>query len=111
MTRKLVKKTKRKRTGANSGIATIGLSQLSGIARVVGEPGAISYGHGRSHIVSFANLNRRRPTPSERRFKEILGAINGGVLRGRFKCQHAISGKWIVDFFVPEIRLGIEIDG
>ena len=33
------------------------------------------------------------------------------MLRGKFECQYAISGKWIVDFFFPKIRLAIEVDG
>jgi very-short-patch-repair endonuclease len=37
--------------------------------------------------------------------------VNGGVLRGRLRSQHVISGKWIVDFFFPEVRLAIEVDG
>lgn len=32
-------------------------------------------------------------------------------MRGRFKREHVISGRWIVDFFFPEIRLAIEVDG
>jgi very-short-patch-repair endonuclease len=28
-----------------------------------------------------------------------------------FKVQHVASGDWIIDFFFPEIRLGVEIDG
>ena len=32
-------------------------------------------------------------------------------MRGKFKREHVVSGKWIVDFFFPEIRLAIEVDG
>lgn len=62
-------------------------------------------------IRRFEELNRLHLTTAETRFETILREINGGVLSGRFKCQHAISGKWIVDFFFPEIRLAVEIDG
>ena len=54
---------------------------------------------------------RRRPTGAEREFRNFLNGLNNGVLRGKFKEQHIVSGKWIVDFFFPEIRLAIEIDG
>jgi very-short-patch-repair endonuclease len=54
---------------------------------------------------------RRHPTRAERRFLEILNSLNRGVLRGRFRTQHAISGRWIVDFFFPQIRLAVEVDG
>mgnify|MGYP001955883912 FL=1 len=33
------------------------------------------------------------------------------MLKGRFKREHVISGKWITDFFFPDIRLAIELDG
>jgi len=49
--------------------------------------------------------------PAEVRLWKILATVNGGVLWGRFECQHVISGKWIVDFFFPEVRLAIEVDG
>jgi very-short-patch-repair endonuclease len=54
---------------------------------------------------------RRRPTQAEREFKNFLLSLNGGVLRNRFKMQHVASGRWIIDFFFPEVRLGVEIDG
>jgi len=40
-----------------------------------------------------------------------LSTVNGGALKGRFVREHVVSGKWIVDFFVPEVRLAIEVDG
>ena len=40
-----------------------------------------------------------------------MNRLNDGVLRGRFRREHVISGKWIVDFYFPEIRLAIEVDG
>jgi very-short-patch-repair endonuclease len=54
---------------------------------------------------------RFNPTPSERRFNNILNSLNRGVLRGQFIRQYAVSGEYIVDVFFPKIRLAIEIDG
>jgi very-short-patch-repair endonuclease len=65
----------------------------------------------KSHISNFATINRLNQTSAERKFNRILYKINGGVLKGRYRKQYPISGKWIVDFYIPEIRLAIEIDG
>lgn len=81
------------------------------IPRVVGEHPLTTEYPVRSRIREFADSNRKNPTPAERELRRILDQLNGGVLRGKYKCQHAISGKWIVDFFFPEIRLAIEVDG
>ena len=43
--------------------------------------------------------------------KFILNSLNNGVLKGRFQREHVINGKWIMDFFFPDIRLAIEVDG
>lgn len=64
-----------------------------------------------SNIRRFADLNRRHETPAEKRLHAILLALNNGKLKGRFSRQHPISGKWIVDFFFPEVRLAVEVDG
>jgi very-short-patch-repair endonuclease len=68
-------------------------------------------GHHGSKLQRFADHNRNNLTSSEWRFEKILLTIGAGRLKGRFHSQHAISGKWIIDFFIPEVRLGIEIDG
>jgi len=41
------------------------------------------------------------------------GTFTVGLLKAiyAFKREHVVSGKWIVDFFFPEIRLAIEVDG
>jgi very-short-patch-repair endonuclease len=93
--------------------AKIGASMPMSIVlpRVVGEPSVIVYQYSKSRISEFASKNRLSPTPAERRLKRILNSLNGGVLKRRFTFQHVISGKWIVDFFFPEIRLAIEVDG
>lgn len=80
------------------------------IPHVVGE----LYNQGsytQSHIRRNVKRLKKEPTRAERRMKEILESLNGGVLKGRFRFQHAISGRWIVDFFFPENRLALEIDG
>lgn len=64
-----------------------------------------------SYIRRNAKKLRTAPTPAESRLEEILSSINGGVLKGRFRAQHPVSGRWIVDFFFPENRLAIEVDG
>ena len=81
------------------------------IPRVVGEPLVVSDYPARSRIRTFAGRNRSNLTPAEKRLRRILEQLNYGVLRGKFKCQYPISGRWIVDFFFPEIRLAIEVDG
>lgn len=69
------------------------------------------YDYSTCHIRVFADRMRKNPTPEETKFEQFMLTLNGGVLRGTFKSQHVISGKWIVDFFFPENRLAVEIDG
>lgn len=79
------------------------------LPRVLGD---LSYGvirFPKSKIRVFADSNRSTPTRAEQRFERILNGRKGGVLKGRFTRQ--ISGKWIVDFYFPEVRLAVEIDG
>ncbi|WP_201860157.1 endonuclease domain-containing protein [Microvirga soli] len=99
---------KRKRQRQNPRPSTFSGIVLPG---VVGEAGWSTLGYNESTIRRFARTNRRNPTSAERHLHRILNDLNGGVLRGSFKVQHPISGKWIVDFFFPEIRLAIEVDG
>lgn len=80
-------------------------------ARIIGEY-RVSYNPiAKSHIEKFADYRRANPTPAEAEFSRFLMGLNNGVLRGEFVREHIISGKWIVDFFFPKIRLAIEIDG
>lgn len=81
------------------------------LPRVVGEPSIFGITYPKSRIRQFADENRSKMTEAENRLKSILNAVNGGALRERFKSQHVISGKWIVDFFFPEVRMAIEVDG
>jgi very-short-patch-repair endonuclease len=80
-------------------------------ARVIGEPDYRPLKYKTSAIRRFAAENYRNPTPAERRLDSILWQLNDGALQGRYRMQHPISGKWIVDFFFPEVRLAIEVDG
>jgi len=41
----------------------------------------------------------------------VLNEVGGGVLRSQFQREWAYGGRWIVDFYFHEIRLGIEVDG
>jgi len=81
------------------------------LPRVCGETNPIGGEYTESYIHRFAKRNRRRLTSSEQRFEILLRNWNDGILRGRYKPQHPISGKWIVDFYFSEVRLAIEIDG
>ena len=81
------------------------------LPRVIGDPPLYGLVYPKSRIRQFAAANKWNPTNAERRFRHILMRLNRGVLRRRFRTQHPISGKWIVDFFFPEVRLAIELDG
>lgn len=51
---------------------------------------------------------RRAPTPTEATLWEYLRRRQiSGV---KFRRQHIIAG-WIVDFYCPQLRLAIEVDG
>ena len=81
------------------------------ITRVVGEPRFSGDDYRPSHIQRFADLNRRNQTESEQRFEAILANAGGGALKNKYRAQFIVHGKWILDFYIPDIRLGIEIDG
>ena len=63
--------------------------------------------HDRSFLTPCAQHSRRYPTPSERILWEALRARRLGV---KFRRQ-VILGATIVDFFAPEPRLAVEVDG
>ena len=92
---------------SGSGVPISGFS----LPGVVGEPSFLAGHPSTSKILQNAERRRRRPTPAEAELQRILNGLNGGVLRGTFKREHPVSGKRIVDFFFPEIRLAIEVDG
>jgi very-short-patch-repair endonuclease len=58
------------------------------------------------NIRRFARANRRSPTAAERRLNDILKGLGYN-----FKTQYQIAGKWLLDFYLPRSRVGIEVDG
>jgi very-short-patch-repair endonuclease len=58
-----------------------------------------------------ADERREHPTRAERALAAILGELNAGALDGRFRREWVCGGRWIVDFYFPEVQLAIEVDG
>jgi very-short-patch-repair endonuclease len=58
----------------------------------------------------IARERREHPTRAERALAAILAGLNDGALAGRFR-REWVCGRWIVDFYFPEVRLAIEVDG
>ncbi len=102
------KATTGRKTGVQNSAIPVSSLRLPG---VIGEPSYFSESTKRSKVLEFADRRRKNPTPAEKELRRILNQLNSGILRGRFKREYAISGKWIVDFWIPEIRLAIEVDG
>ena len=63
--------------------------------------------HDRTFLTPCAQHSRRYPTPSERILWEALRARRLGI---KFRRQ-VVLGTVIVDFFAPEVRLAVEVDG
>ena len=60
------------------------------------------------HLFHFASTHRKGPTAAE---KKLWSLLRNRQLNGfKFRRQHPISN-FIVDFFCPECRLVIEVDG
>jgi very-short-patch-repair endonuclease len=59
----------------------------------------------------IADERREHPTRAERALAAILSGLGEGALDGRFRREWVCGGRWIVDFYFPEVRLGIEVDG
>lgn len=59
----------------------------------------------------YADINRWHPTSAMRKFENILNELGDGALKDKFIREWAFKGRWILDFFFYENRLGIEIDG
>ncbi len=57
-----------------------------------------------------ADLRRLEPTPAEAELERILRELGAGALAGEFRREWPV-GDWLVDFYFPTIRLGIEVDG
>ena len=58
-----------------------------------------------------ARKSRYRPTRAERQLELTLINLNHGILKGRFIREFTVANKWNLDFFFPENRLAIEVDG
>ncbi len=61
-------------------------------------------------IHRIAVQRQLRHTPAEKEFEGILNDLGGGVLRNKFIREWAFKN-WILDFFLYEVRVGIEVDG
>ncbi|MGH8683215.1 MAG: endonuclease domain-containing protein [Burkholderiales bacterium] len=59
----------------------------------------------------IADERREHPTRAERALAAILNGLKDGALDGRFRREWVCGGRWIVDFYFPEVRLAIEVDG
>ena len=66
--------------------------------------------HHGSRIQKAAKARRKTGTKAEKELTKILTEINNGVLKGKFQREWVFGGKWALDFFFYENRLGIEID-
>ena len=64
--------------------------------------------NGYSTMRDRARAFRREPTPAERRTWEALRNRRCGGLRFR---RQEVMGQYIADFYCPEVRLVLEIDG
>jgi len=78
--------------------------------KVIGEYSILEHHYSKSKILVYADRNRQRMPKGERAFEDILLDLNNGVLKGLYVKQYP-TGNWIIDFFFPKIRLGVEIDG
>lgn len=79
-----------------------------GVPYVVGESISSPLYHRRAR----SKRKRRQPVPrgTKARLEAILNNLNNGVLRGRFQRRWAYGRNSYLDFFFPEIGLGIMID-
>jgi len=66
--------------------------------------------HRRNPVHRIATERKKRYTPAERELQCILNSLGNGALRGKFIREWVFS-RWIIDFYIYEVRLAIEIDG
>lgn len=59
----------------------------------------------------IAQDRRERPTRAERALAALLNEVSGHALEGRFERECVCGDRWLVDFYFPEVRLAIEVDG
>jgi very-short-patch-repair endonuclease len=93
----------RVRVGAGASGAVVGVAGEGGVS------GASTY-RGPRPVQRKAKRRRKTYTPAERQLEQVLNSVGSGVLRGKFHREWAF-GPWIVDYFLWEIRLAIEVDG
>ena len=58
-----------------------------------------------------ADDRRVHGTRAEQELERVLNEVGGGVLRDQFQREWVYGGRWIIDFYFREIRLGVEVDG
>ena len=64
--------------------------------------------HNRKSMKNLRRRLRRSPTPAE---TTLWKALQGSKLAGKkFRRQHSI-GNYVVDFYCPECKLAVELDG
>ena len=64
--------------------------------------------HNQNSLKDFRRQNRSNLTPAE---AELRKHLQGSKLAGRkFRRQHSV-GNYILDFYCPQEKLGIELDG
>lgn len=74
------------------------------IPMVVGEASYDGIKYPKRTITWHAAENRNKETRAERKLFFFLITHRGGILKGRFRRQHIIGGRWIVDFFFADVR-------
>jgi very-short-patch-repair endonuclease len=65
----------------------------------------------RATLELIAAHRREHPTRAERALEAFLNEVNGHALEGRFERERVCGDRWLVDFYFPEVRLGVEVDG
>lgn len=65
----------------------------------------------RETLALVAQARRERPTRAERALAAFLAEVNGHALEGRFEREWVCRDRWLVDFYFPEVRLAVEVDG
>ncbi len=69
--------------------------------------GKKKYNIGKARAVyRFADENRNNPTLAEQKFQNILVE-----LKIKYKAQYCFNGKFILDFYLFNPKVGVEIDG
>jgi very-short-patch-repair endonuclease len=87
------------------------LLRAGGYGRAIGEQSSSPVVLQRPRRVQkFAKARKKTCTNAERELYKILSELGGGVLRGKFHREWAYKN-WILDFFLYEVRVGIEVDG